>query len=199
MKPIKKIFPLLIVAAMALLSPTKLQARFILGFEFSGQQEIVDKASLVSQKDTLLGFSLGGFGWGEGIQMEIRLGYGLRKAEQIGYGLDKIADFSLYLGARYHNSEDPTFSLGKTEVRLTLSALGGFTWLSGGGFSTLPQFSALLSGGLSISPGGIPSDIMIEFVYRPVSMNMEMRGAGNVLVGTLLFKPSWCIRMSVLF
>ena len=184
---------------MALLSPTTLQAqRITLGFEFSGQQEIVDKASLVNQKDTLLGFSLGTIA-GREIQLEFRLGYSLRKAEQIGYGLDKIADFSLYVGARYYSDYPPTFSLGKTEVRLTLSALGGFTWLSGGGFSTLPQFSALLSGGLSISPGGIPSDIMIEFVYRPVSMNMEMRGAWNVLVGTLLLKPSWCIRMAVLF
>lgn len=183
---------------MALSLPAALQGGLILGFQFSGRQEVVDKASLASQEGSLLGFSIGGMGFrGASLGLEGELSYTLRKADQIGYGLNKISDFSIYLGARYY-SWDPTFSLGNIEVRLTFSALGGFSWLSGGEFSTLPQFSALLSGGLSISTSGSPADIMVEFVYRPVSMDMEMRGAWNDLVGTLEIKPSWCIRISAL-
>jgi hypothetical protein len=199
MKSCKKIFPLLIMAVTVFLSTYPLRAGVTIGFEFSGQQEIVDKANLVSQKGSLFGFSFGTVGCRGDINVEMRLGYCRRKAEQIGYGLGNVSDYGIYIGGRYGPSSSPIFWIGKLGVQITFSALGGFNWLSGGEFSDLPQFSALLSGGLSICPANSSSRVLIEFVYRPVSMEMEMRDMWNTLVGTLLIKPSWCIRTSFIF
>jgi len=218
MKPIKKIIPLLIAAVIALLLPTPLQAggddtvRIIieephepvptfayLSFEFSGQQEIVDKASLVSQKGSQLGFN---FGFFTAIQEDVRtegiFGYRRLRAEQIGYGLENISDFSFHIGVKYYPN-NPTFSLGKIPIRLTFSALGGINWLTAGPVQSVFPFSALLSGGLSISPFSSRSGLLIEFVYRPISMDMKLNNEDGVLMGTLLIKPSWCIRIAWLF
>ena len=218
MKPIKKIFPLLIAVVMAFLLPTPLQARgddtlhieieephepvptfAYLSFEFSGQQEIVDKSNLVSQKDSQFGFNLGGF---SAIQDDIRsefiIGYRSLKAEQIGYGLENISDFSFHIGGRYYPN-NPTFSLGKIPIRLTFSALGGINWLTAGEGKSAFPFSALLSCGLSISFRNSRSGFLIEFIYRPVSMDMKIKNESDVLMGTLLIKPSWSIRIAWLF
>jgi len=171
----------------------------MLSFQFSGRQEVVDKASLASQEGSLLGFNLGAFGLhGEtDFGLEGGLSYVVRKADRLGYGVNTISDFGVYIGARYYGNE-PTFSLGSIDVRFTLSASAGFSWLWGGDFSTLPKFSPLLSGGLSFSPSGSPVDIMVEFVYRPVSLDMELQDFWGTLLTTLDIRPSWCIRMSLL-
>lgn len=218
MKPIKKIFPLLIAAVMAFLLPTPLQASgddtihvvieephepvpsfAFLSFEFSGQQEIVDKASLVSQKDSQLGFNLGFFtAVQEDVRVEGIFGYRRLNAEQIGYGLENISDFSFHFGGRYYPN-NPTFSLGKIPIRLTFSALGGINWLTAGPVQSVFPFSALLSAGLSISSRSSRSGLLIEFVYRPISMDMKLMDESSVLMGTLLIKSSWCISIAWLF
>jgi len=199
MKPIKKLIPPLIVASMAFALPAALEGAIKLGFQFSGRQEVVDKATRASQEGSLLGFNIGAFGLhGEtDFGLEGGLSYTVRKADQTGSGVNNISDFSVYLGGRYY-SNNPTFRLGNIDVRLTFSALGGFSWLWGGDFSTLPKFSPLLGGGLSFSPSGSPVDIMIEFVYRPVSLDMELEDFWGTLLATLEIKPSWCICMSLL-
>lgn len=199
MKLVKKACPLLIAAAMALSLPAASEGAIVLGFQFSGRQEVVDKTNLASQEGSLLGFNIGAMGLhgDTDFGLEGGLSYTLRNADRIGYGLNKISDFSVYIGARYYGN-NPTFNLGGLDVRFTLSASAGFSWLGGGDFSTLPKFSPLLSGGLSFSPSGSPVDIMVEFVYRPVSLDMELQDFWGTLLTTLDIKPSWCIRMSLI-
>jgi hypothetical protein len=199
MKSLKKLLPLWIAAGMAFLLPNTLQAQnLIFSCDFSGQQNIVDKASLVSQEDSLLGFNLAVLGgvWRD-IKASFEFSYCRRKAEQIGYGISNISEFSMRVGGRYYTPY-PTFSLGQTGVRLTFSALGGFSLLSPAGFSSDFQFTARLSGGLSIDVGESAA-VLIEFVYRPVSMEMELRDDLGTLFGTLLVKPSWCISVGFVF
>jgi len=189
----------LIAAALALSVPAASEAAIVLGFQFSGRQEVVDKTNLASQEGSLLGFNIGAMGLhgDTDFGLEGGLSYTLRNADRIGYGVNKISDFSAYIGARYY-SNNPTFNLGSLAVRLTLSASAGFSWLGAGDFSTLPMFSPLVSAGLSFSPSGGPVDIMVEFVYRPVSLDMELQNFWGTLVTTLDIRPSWCIRMSLL-
>jgi hypothetical protein len=199
MKPVKITFALLIAWALILSLPAALEARIVFSFDFLGRQEIVNNASLVSQEGSLLGFSLATMTEGHtDFHVEPRLSYTIRSADQIGYDLNKISELGVYLGLRYCGW-DPTFSLGKIEVRLTFSAQAGFAWLYGGDYSTLPQFSPLLSGGLNFGTSGSNVQVMAEFLYRPASMDMELKNTNDHLVGTLDIKPAWCLRISVLF
>jgi hypothetical protein len=199
MKPVKKTFALLIAGALALSLPAALQARILFSFDFLGRQEIVNKASLASREGSLLGFSLATMTEGHtDFHVEPRLSYTIRKADQIGFGLNKISEFGVSLGLRYCGW-DPTFSLGNIDVRLTFSAQAGFAWLWGGDYSTLPQFSPLLSGGLNFGTAGSDTQVMVECLYWPASMDMELKNAQDHLVGTVEIKPAWCLRVSVLF
>ena len=199
MKPPQEACWLLTAAALVLSLPAASEAAIVLGFQFSGRQEVVDKTNLASQEGSVLGFNLGAFGLhGESdFGLEGGLSYVVRKAARLGCGVNTISDFGVFIGARYY-SDAPTFSLGGLDVRLTLGASAGFSWLWGGDYSTLPMFSPLLSGGLSFSPSGSPVDITVELVYRPVSLDMELEDFWGTQVTTLDIKPSWCIRMSLL-
>ncbi len=69
----------------------------------------MDKASLVSQKGSLFGFSFGTVGCRRDINVEMRMDYCRRKAEQIGYGLGNVSDYGIYMGRRYGPSSSPIF------------------------------------------------------------------------------------------
>lgn len=163
-------------------------------FDLAGRQSIMDKASLLSQEASLLGFSVSRvFALGEesgAFMPELSISFLRRKADLIGYGISNIDDASILGGAR-------VFIPTVNRLLLTLSGLGGFSWLWGGGYSTMPQFTARLSGGLGYNVAG--SLLLLEFVYRPVDMEMELMDIWGGINGTLLIEPSWNLRISVLF
>lgn len=163
-------------------------------FDLAGQQKILDKATLLSQEASLLGFGVSRiFAIGEepgAFMPELNLSFLRRKADLIGYGINNVDEASIFGGARI-------FLPATQRILFTLSGLGGFSWLWGGGYSTMPQFAARLSGGLGYNIAG--SLLLFEFVYRPVEMEMELMDIWGGLVGTLTIEPSWNLRISVLF
>ncbi|MBN1471664.1 MAG: hypothetical protein JW925_07775 [Syntrophaceae bacterium] len=218
MKPTKKTIQLIILVVAAFSLPYSLPADYdetitvihkdyeppaptylYLGYGLFAQQKIVDKADMESQKDSVLDVSLGTFSTGkDGIKHAVVFGYRRLKAEQIGYELENISDFSAHIGGRYYPYR-PTFTLGKIPVRFTFSALGGVDWLSVPKWKDRFAFSILLSGGLAICPGKGTSGFLLEFLYRPVSTDLPLKNSNDILKGTLLLKPSWCLTIAWLF
>jgi hypothetical protein len=168
--------------------------------DFGGPENLSNRDSGITQKDAILGL---GFGLqsanNSGIQWQIMAGYEHMPAGEVDIqGADSIHVVKLQAGVRYF-PRYPTLGLGRVPIRLTASASAGGAMFKTGDWSPVLKPTATLSAGLAVSWGDFPGGLVAEFVYRPLTTNLDFTGQSDLLKTRIGVKPSWSIRLSWLF
>jgi len=169
-------------------------------FEFAGQQEIFNQEPQRSQKDPYLGFGAGLISArNSDIQFETNISYERFKSGKLGIpDLNMVHELDLQLGGRYF-PRCPTFGLGSTPVRVTFSALGGLGWYFPASYNNVLGLSMILTAGLAVSSADSASGFLVEFIYRPLETDLDVESIEDGILGRLVVKPSFGIRIAWLF
>lgn len=168
--------------------------------EMFGREDIVRLATGVTQKDTYLGAGVGLVaGYPGSLKWQIGISYERFPAKAMG--LSTVNNFDvvdLQAGFRYF-PQLPTIALWRFPVRLTFSAMAGGSMISAGDWTPALKPTATLTAGLAFSYMDNPWGLMVEFIYRPLSMNLNLTGVSDLVISHLAIHPSWAIRFSWFF
>lgn len=168
--------------------------------ELFGQENIARRYTGVTQKDAYVGVGVGLLaGYPGSFKWQIGISYERFPADKMDLSTaSSLNFFDLQVGFRFF-PQLPTIGLGRFPVRLTASAMAGGSMISAGQWTPVLKPTATLTAGLAFSYGDNPWGLLVEFIYRPLSMNLTLTGVSNMLAAHLAVNPSWAIRFSWLF
>jgi hypothetical protein len=168
--------------------------------ELLGKENISNPDKGFTQKDSFLGFGVGMLaGYPGSIKWLISVSYERFPAKNLALeSVNTLSVVDLQVGVRYF-PQLPTFGVGRFPVRLTLSAQAGGSLVDAGNWTPLIKPAATLSAGLAFSYEDNPWGLMVEFIYRPLSMKLNLTGVSDLMTSHLTINPSWAIRFSWLF